>query len=34
MTDDEAFGLTMSVAAGQLDASRIEKRLRPVPRTG
>jgi len=34
MTDDEAFDLTMSVAAGQLDASGIEKRLRLVPRTG
>jgi len=28
MTDDEAFDLTMSVAAGQLDAAGIEKRLR------
>jgi hypothetical protein len=28
MTDDEAFDLTVSVAAGQLDAAGIEKRLR------
>jgi len=28
LTDDEAFGLTMSVAAGQLDAEGICKRLR------
>jgi death on curing protein len=28
MTDDEAFDLTVSVAAGQLDATGIEKRLR------
>jgi death-on-curing protein len=28
LTDDEAFDLTMSVAAGQLDAEGIEKRLR------
>ena len=28
MTDDEAFALTLSVAAGQLDATEIEKRLR------
>ena len=28
MTDDEAFDLTLSVAAGQLDATEIEKRLR------
>jgi hypothetical protein len=34
MTDGEAFGLTMSVAAGQLGASGIEKRLRLVPRIG
>lgn len=34
MTDDEAFELTMSVAAGRLDATGIEKRLRLVPRTG
>ncbi len=34
MTDDEAFDLTMSVAAGQLDAGGIEKRLRLIPKTG
>ena len=28
LTDDEAFDLTVSVAAGQLDADGIEKRLR------
>lgn len=28
LTDDEAFELTVSVAAGQLDAAGIEKRLR------
>lgn len=28
LTDDEAFDLTMSVAAGQLDAEGIRKRLR------
>ena len=28
LTDDDAFGLTVSVAAGQLDADRIQKRLR------
>jgi death on curing protein len=28
LTDDEAFDLTMSVAAGQLDADAIQKRLR------
>jgi prophage maintenance system killer protein len=28
LTDDEAFYLTMSVAAGQLDAPAIEKQLR------
>ena len=28
LTDDEAFDLTMSVAAGQLDADGIEKRVR------
>lgn len=28
LTDDEAFDLTLSVAAGQLDADGIEKRLR------
>jgi death on curing protein len=31
LTDDEAFDLTVSVAAGQLDAEGIEKRLRLVP---
>jgi death on curing protein len=31
LTDDEAFNLTVSVAAGQLDAEGIEKRLRLVP---
>lgn len=30
LTDDEAFDLTLSVAAGQLDADGIEKRLRLV----
>ncbi len=30
MTDDEAFDLTLSVAAGQLDAASIEKRLRLI----
>jgi death on curing protein len=34
LTDDEAFDLTVSVAAGQLDAAEIEKRLRLVPATG
>jgi death on curing protein len=28
LTDDEAIDLTMSVAAGQLDADRIQERLR------
>ena len=28
LSDDEAFDLTMSVAAGQLDADKIRKRLR------
>jgi death on curing protein len=28
LTDDEAFDLTMSVAAGQLDADGIQKQLR------
>jgi death-on-curing protein len=28
LTDDDAFDLTMSVAAGQLDADGIQKRLR------
>jgi len=31
LTDDEAFDLTVSVAAGQLDATGIEKRLRLAP---
>ncbi len=31
LTDDEAFDLTLSVAAGKLDASGIEKRLRLAP---
>lgn len=31
LTDDEAFDLTMSVAAGQLDADEIQRRLRLVP---
>lgn len=31
LTDDEAFALTMSVAAGELDADRIHERLRLVP---
>lgn len=31
LTDDEAFDLTLSVAAGQLDADGIEKRLRMAP---
>jgi death-on-curing protein len=31
LTDDEAFGLTMGVAAGQLSADDIEKRLRTRP---
>jgi death-on-curing protein len=30
MTDDEAFDLTVSVAAGRLDAAGIEKRLRLI----
>jgi SAM-dependent methyltransferase len=34
LTDDEAFDLTISVAAGQLDAAGNEKRLRLVPATG
>ena len=34
LTDDEAFDLTVSVAAGQLDAAEVEKRLRLVPATG
>jgi death-on-curing protein len=31
LTDDEAFDLTMSVAAGQLDADGIQERLRIAP---
>jgi death-on-curing protein len=31
LSDDEAFDHTMSVAAGQLDADGIEKRLRLAP---
>jgi death on curing protein len=31
LTDDEAFDLTLSVAAGQLHADGIEKRLRLAP---
>jgi death on curing protein len=31
LTDDEAFDLTVSVAAGQLDADGIGKRLRLTP---
>jgi death on curing protein len=31
LTGEEAFALTMSVAAGELDASEIEKQLRLVP---
>ena len=31
LTDDEAFDLTLSVAAGDLDASGVEKRLRLAP---
>ena len=34
LSDDEAFDLTLSVAAGQLDAAGIEKRLRLAPVTG
>jgi death on curing protein len=34
LTDDEAFDLVLSVAAGQLDASGIEERLRLVPAAG
>ncbi len=33
LTDDEAFSLTVCVAAGQLDAAEIEKRLHLVPAT-
>ncbi|MGO8955929.1 MAG: type II toxin-antitoxin system death-on-curing family toxin [Streptosporangiaceae bacterium] len=31
LTDDKAFDLTLSVAAGQLDASGIEKRFQLAP---
>jgi prophage maintenance system killer protein len=31
LTDDEAFALTMAVAAGQLDADGIQQRLRLAP---
>jgi prophage maintenance system killer protein len=31
LTDDAAFDLTLCVAAGQLDANGIEKRLRLAP---
>jgi prophage maintenance system killer protein len=31
LTDDETFDLTLSVAAGGLDADGIEKRLRLAP---
>jgi death on curing protein len=31
LTDDEAFDLTMSVAAGQLDAAGIQEQLRLTP---
>jgi death on curing protein len=31
LTDDEAFDLTMSVAAGQLDADELQRRLRLAP---
>jgi death on curing protein len=34
LTDDEAFDLVLSVAAGRLDASGIEERLRLVPAAG
>lgn len=34
LADDEAFDLTVSVAAGQLDAAGIEKRLRLMPAAG
>jgi death on curing protein len=33
LADDEAFDLTLSVAAGNLDAEAIEKRLRLTPAT-
>jgi death on curing protein len=31
LTDDEAFDLTMSMAAGQLDVDEIQDRLRLTP---
>lgn len=31
LTDDDAFDLTLSIAAGQLDAAGVEKRLRLTP---
>ena len=34
LTDDEAFDLVLIVAAGQLDAGGIEKRLRLAPAAG
>jgi death on curing protein len=34
LTDDQAFDLVLSVAAGQLDAADIEKRLPLVPVAG
>jgi death-on-curing protein len=34
LTDDEAFDLTVSAAAGQLDADGIQKRLRLAPAAG
>jgi death on curing protein len=34
LTDDEAFDLTVSVAAGRLDADGIQKRLRLAPAAG
>jgi death-on-curing protein len=33
LTDEETFDLTVSVAAGQLDADGIKERLRLVPAT-
>jgi death on curing protein len=34
LTDDEAFELTVSVAAGELDADRIQERLRLAHQSG
>jgi death on curing protein len=34
LSDDEAFALTLAVAAGELDAEAIEERLRLEPVTG